>query len=188
MSTSFKGLHSTTLLRYLPVLSSTATVFFAIKGHMALFPLLQPSVPSEILSPYWKQYFFLSVPGWVGLGAANVIVGYFGWKNNYGAVKALYGWGTVFALGHNLFGPAVSEKFQFLWNMANRKRIPELLEKSSTDLLRRQRANLGLGWGFSPSGHWWWIFLRWFASLGAFYITRKDLASIQQSGNGGFVK
>ena len=108
MATSFKGLHPTTFLNYLPVLSSTATVFFAIKAHMALYPLLQPSIPFNILSPYWKQYLTFSIPGWVALGAINVAAGGYAWKSNSGTIKTLYGWGTIFALSHNLFGPPVS--------------------------------------------------------------------------------
>ena len=103
------------LLHLLPVLSSTATVTFAFTEYWTLIPFLQPSILPQSLSHFWNSYLYTTIPGWVGLGLVSASTGLMAWRNGGTGggrgmdrlSRSLYGWGTVFALGHYVFGPLV---------------------------------------------------------------------------------
>jgi hypothetical protein len=98
---------SVPLLRLLPVLSSTASVTFCFTEYWTLIPFLQASIPPRSLSSFWSSYLYTTIPGWVGFGLLSASTGFLGWRNTTGTTKSLYGWGTVLALGHYVFGPMV---------------------------------------------------------------------------------
>jgi len=96
------------LVRLLPVLSSTASVVFAISEYQTLIPWLGRDLPSKHLSSWFNRWFRLAVVGVLVFGVTSTWGGYLGWRGTVGTASALYKYGTCFALGHFAFVPSIS--------------------------------------------------------------------------------
>ncbi|KAH8819256.1 hypothetical protein F5884DRAFT_848582 [Xylogone sp. PMI_703] len=101
-------------LRLLPVLSSTASTMVAISEIWTILPFLKPSIEENAVTTWFDNWLYYSLPGAVGLGLTSTIAGYLGWKNTGGGARFCYGWGTVLAVGHFVFGPTIARGIERL--------------------------------------------------------------------------
>jgi hypothetical protein len=53
---------SPSLLRLVPLLTSTASVTFFFTQYWMLIPFLQPSMPPESISKFWNSYIYQTIP------------------------------------------------------------------------------------------------------------------------------
>ncbi|KAF9235004.1 hypothetical protein BU15DRAFT_65221 [Melanogaster broomeanus] len=97
------------LIRLVPVLSSTASVTFAMSEYQTLVPWLSRDLPSKHLATWFNHWFKLGTVGILAFGIASTWGGYLGWRETAGGASVLYKYGTYFALGHFAFAPPVSQ-------------------------------------------------------------------------------
>ncbi|KIJ64330.1 hypothetical protein HYDPIDRAFT_188050 [Hydnomerulius pinastri MD-312] len=97
------------LIRLVPVLSSTASVTFAISEYQTLIPWLNQDLPPNHLSVWFSRWFKLGGMGVLAFGVASTWGGYAGMRGTVGGASALYKYGTYFALGHFAFAPPISQ-------------------------------------------------------------------------------
>ncbi|KAH6691222.1 hypothetical protein BKA61DRAFT_715312 [Leptodontidium sp. MPI-SDFR-AT-0119] len=93
-----------TLRHLVAVLSSTASVSFAMSEYWTFIPFLRDDIPPQSLVVFWDSFLYQKIPGWLGFGMTSAIAGYLSHRCSGGLSRRLYGWGVIFALSHYAFG------------------------------------------------------------------------------------
>ncbi|KAL2060176.1 hypothetical protein VTL71DRAFT_9571 [Oculimacula yallundae] len=98
------AMSSPTFRDLIPVLTSTASVSFALSEYWTFMPFLRPDISPQSLVNFWDSFLYPSSPAWLGFGLTSSLFGYLSYRSSQNPSRRLYGWGVIFALSHYAFG------------------------------------------------------------------------------------